>query len=245
MRGWSKAVGAGLGYFVGGPIGAVLGYFAGQKLTRKSLAAEGHLLIANVLGFATLFMKASARPYSDECKETIHFISKLFRFDTDDERAAGELLDLLLAMDLDHSAMARTFKNHSDARMRSHLLEVLATLCLLTHCPLQNHQLVLLSETAEALDLPKGQWQALKSRYQASSPTLDPVCSYALLEIHPEVSEREIRAAYRRLAKKYHPDLVAQLDQEAQQRHIERMTLINTAYQTVRAQRSFPSQDIS
>jgi DnaJ like chaperone protein len=237
MKGWSKAVGAGLGYFVGGPIGAVLGYMAGHKLTPKLHAQEGHLLIANLLGFTTLFLKANTTPSSEESGETVRFISRLFRFDAEDENMARELLQRLLKMELDMHAMARTFKNHSDVHMRNRLLQILATLCLLIEGPLQDRQLTLLHRIAEALNLPPSQWQAIKSRYRGTSPQLDLACCYALLEVYPGVSEEEIRAAYRRLAKKYHPDRFAHLDQLSQRRHAERMTLINAAYETIRADR--------
>ncbi|MEJ2235674.1 MAG: DnaJ domain-containing protein [Syntrophobacterales bacterium] len=237
MKGWSKAVGAGLGYFVGGPIGAVLGYMAGHKLTPKLHAQEGHLLIANLLGFTTLVLKANTAPSAEDRSETVRFISKLFQFDAEDEQMAGELLQRLLEVDLDIHAMARTFKNHSDLTMRNRLLEILATICLLIEGPLQERHLRLLHHIAEALNLAPAQWQALKSRYRGTSPQLDPACCYALLELHPQVSAEEIRSAYRRLAKKYHPDHLAHLDQVHQRRHAERMTLINAAYETIRADR--------
>jgi len=239
MRGWSKAVGAGLGYFVGGPIGAVLGYMAGHKLTPKLQAQEGHLLIANLLGFTTLFLKANTAPSPEDASETVRFISKLFQFDGEDEHMAGELLQRLLEVDLDIHAMARTFKNHSDVNMRNRLLEILATLCLLIEGPLQEPQLNLLHRIAEALNITPAQWQAIKSRYGTTSPQLDPACCYALLGLYPEVSEEKIRTAYRRLAKKYHPDHLAHLDQVSQQRYAEKMTLINAAYETIRADRDF------
>ena len=239
MKRWSKAVGAGLGYFVGGPIGAVLGYMAGQKAAQKTQAAEGHLLIANLLGFTSLFLKASRTPTLGERKETVRFISRLFRFDIEDESTAEELLDRLLAVDLDSSAMARTFINHSNSHMRLRLLDILATLCLLLHCPMEKGQLALLAGIAQALDLSQDQWKAIEVRYQAPSPKLDIACCYALLETYPEVAESKIRAAYLQLAKQYHPDLVAHLDQAVQKRYIERMTLINVAYATIRAQRGF------
>ena len=237
MRGWSKAVGAGLGYFVGGPIGAVLGYMAGRKLTPKLHAQQGHLLIANLLGFTSLFLKAKTSPSSEDISETVSFISKLFQFDAEDEIMARELLQRLLEVELDLDAMARTFKNHSDVHMRQRLLEILATLCLLIEGPLQDRQLTLLHRIAEALNLPLSQWQFIKGRYRTISPQLDLACCYALLELKPEDSAEEIRAGYRRLAMKYHPDRFAHLDQTVQRRHAERMTLINTAYETIRADR--------
>jgi DnaJ like chaperone protein len=212
---------------------------AGHKLSPRVKATEGHLLIANLLGFTALFLKVGGTPSLKAREETVRFISRLFRFESEDERVALELLDRLLAVDLDISAMAKTFRDHSDAQMRSRLLDILATLGLLTHCPLGKHQLALLTETAVALNLSQDQWQTIKSRYLAQSPTLDADCCYALLGIHPEISEAEIRTAYRRLAKKYHPDLVVHLDHAEQKRRMERMTLVNAAYGTIRALRGF------
>jgi DnaJ like chaperone protein len=133
--------------------------------------------------------------------------------------------------------MAKSFKRHSDAVMRERLLEILATLCLLIHGTLKGRQLASLTRIAEALNVGQLQWQAIKSRYQAASPALDTACCYALLELYPNSSKEQVRTAYRALVKKYHPDLVPQLDHAAQQRHVERMTLINAAYETIRAER--------
>ena len=239
MKGWSKAVGAGLGYVVGGPVGAVLGYMAGYKLAPKLEAQESHLLIANLLGFTSLLLKVNHTPRSENRKETVLFLSRLFRFDQEDEKVADELLQRLLEVELDIVPMARTFKSHSNIQMRKRLLEILATLSLLIHGPLQGGQLEILDEIAEALRLTPAQWWHIKSRYLSSSPQLDTSFCYAVLEILPEASEEEIRAAYRRLAKKYHPDRFASKDQSIQRRHGERMALINTAYETICTERGF------
>ena len=242
MKGWSKAVGAGLGYVVGGPIGAVLGYVAGHKLAPKLKAQEGHLLIANLLGFTTLVLKANPTSSPEERRETVLFLSRLFSFDREDEELADKLLQRLLDVELDILAMARTFKGHSDIQMRERLLEILATISLLIRGPLEKGQLALLDEIAEALSLTPAQWWTIKSRYQGPSPQLDRPFCYAILELFPESSEEEIRAAYRRLAKKYHPDRFAFEDESKQRRHLERMTLINTAYETIRADRGLKSE---
>ena len=239
MRSWSKAVGAGLGYFVGGPLGAVLGYLAGHKLAPQSRPAEGHLLITNILGFTAELLKVNPTPSSEEIGEAVSFISRLFQLDAEDERLACQLLDRLLATELDIAAMALTFKRHSDAPMRKRLLEILSTLCLLVHGPLAGRPLTLLTHIAEVLNIEQAQWQALQTRYQASSPTLDMACCYALLEVNPDLPPKEIRAAYRRLAKKYHPDRSAHLEHGTRHRSEERMTLINAAYGAIRQYRGF------
>jgi DnaJ like chaperone protein len=123
--------------------------------------------------------------------------------------------------------------------MRERLLEILATLSLLINCPLEREQLALLDEIAAALGLTPTQWRTIKSRYRGPSPQLDTPFSYAILDLFPESSEEEIRAAYRRLAKKHHPDRFAFKDQSRQRAHAERMTLINAAYETIRADRGF------
>jgi len=237
MKGWSKAVGAGLGYFVGGPIGAVLGYMAGHKLAPKLQADQSHLLIANLLGFTALLLKASPPSHLDERKHTVVFISTLFKFDAEDQNSAEELLQRLLLADLDVSAMAKTFKRNSNVHMRVRLMEILCTLCLLIHGRLQGTELGLLNKIAETINLTSAQWNSIRTRYQAPTPKLDTACCYALLEVYPESSADEIRTSYRRLAKKYHPDRNIQLDRTSKRRQIDRMTLINSAYQIIREER--------
>lgn len=44
MPGWFKAAGAGIGYYLGGPVGALLGYFFGRAMgNRASSSTESRL----------------------------------------------------------------------------------------------------------------------------------------------------------------------------------------------------------
>ena len=40
MPGWFRAAGAGLGYYLGGPVGALLGYFFGRAMGNRSSASS-------------------------------------------------------------------------------------------------------------------------------------------------------------------------------------------------------------
>lgn len=58
---------------------------------------------------------------------------------------------------------------------------------------------------------------------------------YEVLGVSPGASDEELTSAYRRMAKQYHPDRVADLGPEFRQLAEERMKEINAAYEAVRS----------
>ena len=61
--------------------------------------------------------------------------------------------------------------------------------------------------------------------------------AYAVLEISPSASNDEVKAAYRRMAMKNHPDKVATLGPEVQRAAAEKFRRIQEAYETIKRQR--------
>ena len=55
----------------------------------------------------------------------------------------------------------------------------------------------------------------------------DPIDPYKILQVDPEAEEEVIQAAYRRLARKYHPDLAASAEAAS------RMAVINAAWEII------------
>ncbi len=65
----------------------------------------------------------------------------------------------------------------------------------------------------------------------------DAESAYAVLEILPTASDDEVRAAYRRMAMKNHPDKVATLGPDVQKAAAERFRQVQEAYEAIKKER--------
>lgn len=61
--------------------------------------------------------------------------------------------------------------------------------------------------------------------------------AYEVLEIQPTATDDEVKAAYRRMAMKHHPDKVATLGPEVQKAAAEKFRKIQEAYETIKRER--------
>ncbi len=61
--------------------------------------------------------------------------------------------------------------------------------------------------------------------------------AYSILEISPSATDEEVKAAYRKMAMKSHPDKVATLGPEVQKAAAEKFRKIQEAYEQIKRQR--------
>jgi DnaJ like chaperone protein len=61
--------------------------------------------------------------------------------------------------------------------------------------------------------------------------------AYTVLEISPSATDDEVKAAFRRMAMKYHPDRVASLGPDVQKSATEKFRQVQEAYETIKKQR--------
>jgi DnaJ like chaperone protein len=61
--------------------------------------------------------------------------------------------------------------------------------------------------------------------------------AYTILEISPSATDDEVRAAYRRMAMKYHPDRVSTLGEDVQKAAAQKFQQVHDAYETIKRQR--------
>ena len=61
---------------------------------------------------------------------------------------------------------------------------------------------------------------------------------YKILEINPGVSNEEVKKAYRRMARKYHPDMVSHLGDDFKEIANEKFKKVNEAYEQIKKSRN-------
>jgi hypothetical protein len=87
MAGWFKAAGAGIGYYLGGPVGAFLGYFFGKAMGNRSSPPS----IASPLAQYYEVLRVSPTAEMDEIRQSYRTLVKRYHPDlhsqVDEERA--------------------------------------------------------------------------------------------------------------------------------------------------------------
>lgn len=77
-------------------------------------------------------------------------------------------------------------------------------------------------------------FESIKAMFYNSRDT-----AYKILEIETDVSDDAVKKAYRRMAKKYHPDRVAHLGEEHQKGAEEKFKQVQKAYELIQKERGF------
>ena len=77
-------------------------------------------------------------------------------------------------------------------------------------------------------------FESIKAMFYNSSDN-----AYKILEITKDTTIDEIKAAYRKMAKKYHPDKVTHLGKEHQEGAEEKFRQVQEAYEKIQKERRF------
>ena len=77
-------------------------------------------------------------------------------------------------------------------------------------------------------------FESIKAMFYNSSDN-----AYKILEISKSVSDDEVKKAYRKMAKKYHPDRVQHLGKEHQEGAEEKFRQVQEAYEHIQKERGF------
>lgn len=243
---FGKWIGGVIGWMAGGPIGALAGFVIGSLFDNTVITTNiqtqnnddptiGHRnsFLFSMLVMASYIIKADGKIMHSE----MEFVRRFLR-DNFGEQAMNEGNQILLNLFEQRKRMDAVNPNSFKQTIydcgqqiaanlnygeRLQLLRFLAMIAM-SDGNVCSQEIDALKEVATAMNLSAND---VDSMLNLGSNNLD--AAYKVLEIDPSATDDEVKAAYRALAKKHHPDRVASLGDDIHKAAEEKFRQINDA----------------
>ena len=232
--GFSKWIGASIGWSFGGPIGAIIGMAVGSLLDASSksgvclnksqTATRSGDFEVSLLVLASVVIKADGKQDQREMdfvraqfvqmygKERANQAFKLFKEISKQTNIPTRQVCLQIRQMMDHAS-------------RLQLLHFLFGIAKSDN-HVDESEVKVIASIASYLGVSVKDFESIKAMFYKSSDM-----AYKILEIDPSATKSEIKAAYRKMAKKYHPDKVLHLGKEHQKGAEEKFRKVQEAYE--------------
>lgn len=253
---FSKWIGAGLGWSFGGPIGAIIGLVLGsivdsisdggtpllgdwqtkqrnqpyyQRQTQARPQTKPGDFEVSLLILASVVIKADGRQDQRE----LDFVRQQFVHMYGQERAnqAFRLFKGINQQQIPVRQVCLQIQRMMDHPSRLQLLHFLFGIAKADGMVTEDEvrQIYIISGY---LGISSRDYESIKAMFYDSSDN-----AYKILEITKDATTDEIKTAYRKMAKKYHPDRVAHLGKEHQKGAVEKFRQVQEAYEKLRKER--------
>ena len=247
-----KWLGGVVGFVAGGPLGALLGFVLGSLFEEKSPkaqynntsqtqedinAGQRNSFMFSLMVLASYIIKADGKVMHSEMELVRRFLRVNFG-----EDAVNEGNEILLKLfehrkqvdAQDPYAFKRTINDcgrqiaaNMSYEQRLQLLNFLAMIAK-ADGHVCDQEIVALREVAAAMGLSASE---VDSMLNLGTDTLE--AAYKVLEISPSATDDEVKAAYRKLAMKHHPDRVASLGEDVRKAAEEKIRQLNEAKEKI------------
>ena len=247
-----KWLGGVVGFVAGGPLGALLGFVLGSLFEEKSPkaqynntsqtqedinAGQRNSFMFSLMVLASYIIKADGKVMHSEMELVRRFLRVNFG-----EDAVNEGNEILLKLfehrkqvdAQDPYAFKRTINDcgrqiaaNMSYEQRLLLLNFLAMIAK-ADGHVCDQEIVALREVAAAMGLSASE---VDSMLNLGTDTLE--AAYKVLEISPSATDDEVKAAYRKLAMKHHPDRVASLGEDVRKAAEEKFRQLNEAKEKI------------
>lgn len=247
MGSFSKWLGAGLGFTLGGPIGAAIGFALGSFVdgfSAKDLQKEqaqyqqgrrmnthpGDFEIS-LLVLASIIIKADGKVDRKE----LDFVRAQFVGMYGKERAnkAFLLFKGVIKKQVSARQVCIQIRQHMPHASRLQLLHFLFGIAK-ADGQVAAVEVAEIKKIASYLYINPSDFESIKAMFYNALET-----NYKILEIAKSATNDEVKKAYRKMAKKYHPDKVQDLGAAHLNGAKEKFQRIQSAYEQIKASRGF------
>lgn len=252
MKGWGKWIGALIGFAVFRYFGAMIGYFIGNLFDRQTdttwderFTYSGNRytgeqayqrsttgdFAASLLVLTAAVMKADGKVLKSELDYVKRFYIKQFgeQKTTQQMRALRDLLK----QNVDARVISHQIRYQMQYASRLQLLHYLFGIAK-ADGEISGTEVSTIQRISGYLGIGINDFQSIRAMFikQVGS-------EYKILEITQDATNDEIKSAYRKMAKKHHPDRVAHLGENVKKQAEEKFRKIQEAYDSLKKLRGF------
>lgn len=244
MAKFSKWIGATLGWSFGGPIGAALGFILGSvvdgvkfeqidmdtRRTRRRPQTQPGDFEVSLLVLAAIVIKSDGKADQRELDFVRQQFVSMYGKDRAD-RAFKLFKEIIKKEDISTRQIAMQIRRFMDHPSRLQLVHFLFNIAKADGY-VNDLEEEKIQQIANYLGISMRDYTSIKAMFYDSSDA-----NYKILEITKTATKIEIKKAYRKMAKKYHPDKVRHLGEEHQKGAEEKFKRIQKAYEGIQAER--------
>ncbi|MBO4844504.1 MAG: TerB family tellurite resistance protein [Bacteroidales bacterium] len=206
------------------------GYTQSQQGSRPySSTEQRNSFFVSLLVLSSAVIRADGKTLQSEVDVVKDFIRRNFGDNAVSE--AVRILDSLSTQQIDVYSVGTQIANNMNYSQRLQLFHYLTQIAI-ADGDFSKSEKDVLEAIGGAIRLNSSDITSIISMHYK-----DKESAYAVLEISPSATADEIKAAYRRMAMKYHPDKVATLGPEVQKAAEEKFRKIQEAYETIKKER--------
>ena len=234
----SKWIGASIGWAFLGPIGGILGLVLGSMfdpVSKKKSSAfhprtkSGDFEISLLVLSAVVIKADGIKDKRELDYVRSHFIRMYGRTRANNAFKLFKKLNNL--SEIPTRKVCLQIRSMMDHPSRLQLLHFLFGVAQADGIVLES-EVIMINKIATYLGINISDFESIKAMFYKDIDS-----AYRILEIRSTVSDQEIKNAYRRMAKKYHPDKVAHLGMEHQNGAEEKFKKVQEAYILIKKRR--------
>lgn len=246
MGSFTKWLGAGLGFTLGGPIGSIIGFAVGsfvdgvskedvlkeyqeaQKRGGRGSTQSGDFEIS-LLILASVVIKSDGKVDQRE----LNFVRSQFvgMYGKDRANNAFKLFKGIIKKEVSAHQVCVQIRQHMPHASRLQLLHFLFGIAKADQ-HVAGSEVNEIRKIAGYLNINQYDFESIKAMFYDDSGS-----SYKILEISKSATEDEVKKAYRKMVKKYHPDKLQGLGAEHIKGAEEKFLQIQKAYEQIKNER--------
>ena len=232
---YAKWIGGGLGWAFGGPIGGILGFVFGSMVDGMQSGkyeykpTQSGDFSVSLLILSAVVMRADGKVMRSELDYVRQFFARQFGMEVANNRI--QMLQEILKQDFNLPEVCQQIGQYMDYPSRLQLLHYLFGICAVDN-QYSPKEVEMVASISGYLGIDRTDYESIRAMF-----VKDIDSAYKVLEISSDATDEEVKAAYRKMAVKYHPDKVEHLGPEIRKSAEEKFQQMQAAYDEIKKRR--------